>query len=298
MEHYIDFIGQGMTIQALVEALCYEMNITPHPKVGNIPVEKAYNSSTPKFVIETLDLLPQPFEWRPIWKGEVTIEKGGYLDKDTNFTVPAFEMAKYPVTNAQFKLFIDAGGYHEKRWWTDDGWAQCQQENWTQPGSWDNSTGNGAYYPVIGVSWYEAVAFCLWLSETTGENIMLPTEQQWQRAAQDYNKMIYPWGNMWDASRCNNNVGGKGIGRTTPVTEYEGTGDSPFGVTDMSGNVWEWCLTAYETGKTDLQGTDIRVVRGGSWYDNSSDNFRVVYRHSYTPDMSSVLRGFRIVCSR
>ena len=166
---------------------------------------------------------------------------------------------------------------------TEAGWARCREDQWTQPRYWDDSRWDGADYPVVGVSWYEAVAFCLWLSETTGENIILPTEQQWQRAAQGDKGLIYPWGNVWDASRCNNNVDGKGIRRTTPVTEYENT-DTPFDVTDMSGNAWEWCLTAYGTGKTDLQGADVRVLRGGSWGSGDMGDFRTVYRNGGSPD--------------
>ncbi|MCL4253856.1 MAG: formylglycine-generating enzyme family protein [Anaerolineae bacterium] len=264
------------------------------PIMGIVPTRKS-----------SLDLVPKSFAWIPIPEGKVTLitEKGwakNYIPEGQSqiFTVPAFEMAKYPCTNAQFKLFIDAGGYTEKRWWTDDGWAQRQKENWTQPRYWDDSTWNGADYPVVGVSWYEAVAFCLWLSETTGEKITLPTEQQWQRAAQGDKGLMYPWGNEWDASRCNNNVNQKGIGKTTPVTYYEGKGDSPFGLTDMSGNVWEWCLTAYDTGKTDLRGTDVRVLRGGSWINDSADDFRAVTRYRSSPNVWNVNGGFRIVCSR
>ncbi|HRF97094.1 MAG TPA: SUMF1/EgtB/PvdO family nonheme iron enzyme, partial [Aggregatilineales bacterium] len=107
------------------------------------------------------------FAWIPIPEGKVTLEKGGYLDKDTPFTVPAFEIAKYPATNAQFRLFIEAGGYQTDKWWTQAGLAQRNSDKWTQSRFWDDAKWNGADQPVVGVSWYEAVAFCLWLSETT-----------------------------------------------------------------------------------------------------------------------------------
>lgn len=253
----------------------------------------------------SMNLLPQPFAWIPIPEGKVTLTSGGYLDKDTTFTVPAFEMAKYPCTNAQFKLFMDAGGYTEKLWWTADGWQakldgwdyqggwKKMGKAWIQPRLWGDDRFKGDDKPIIGVSWYEAIAFCTWSSETTGEKIMLPTEQQWQRAAQGDKELMYPWGNEWDGSRCNNSSQ-----KTTPVRHYEGKGDSPFGVTDMSGNVWEWCLTAYETGKTDLQGTDVRVLRGGSWYDDDADDFSAVVRFRNSSNLRSIFRGFRIVCSR
>jgi len=186
-------------------------------------------------------LLPAPFAW---------IEIPGRKGK--TWQGAPYQIAKYHVTNAQFRLFVDAGGYRERKWWTDAGWAAREREKWTEPRYWSDSKWNGNEYPVVGVSWYEAVAYCLWLSEALGEKIMLPTEDQWQYAAQGDDKRAYPWGNTWDGSRCNNRVGGQGIGKTTPVRQYEGKGDSPFGVVDMAGNVWEWCLTDYETKSNDI----------------------------------------------
>ncbi|MDX2074823.1 MAG: SUMF1/EgtB/PvdO family nonheme iron enzyme, partial [bacterium] len=227
-----------------------------------------FKPAPPKPVRSKLfDILPQPFDLITIPKGNVTLITedtwaDNYVPKGkagTTFTVPEFQIAKYPATNAQFRLFIEAGGYKTDKWWTQAGIAQRNSDKWTQPRYWDDDKWNGADQPVVGVSWYEAVAFCLWLSETTGEKIMLPTEQGWQRAAQGDKGLIYPWGNDWNGNLCNNNVDGKGIGKTTPVRHYEGKGDSPFGVVDMAGNVWEWCSTAYKTGVEDLEGTDVRV---------------------------------------
>jgi formylglycine-generating enzyme required for sulfatase activity len=145
------------------------------------------------------------------------------------------------------------------------------------------------------VSWYEAIAFCLWLSDVTGDAIMLPTEQQWQRAAQGDDGRIYPWGNNWDNKRCNNS---NGISKTTPVNQFEGwdRGNSYFGVVDMAGNVWEWCLTAYETGSQTLVSTDTRIMRGGAYYSVFYDNevdIRI-YNFPYSRDDS---RGFRVARS-
>jgi formylglycine-generating enzyme required for sulfatase activity len=82
------------------------------------------------------------------------------------------------------------------------------------------------------------------------------------------------------------------------VREYEGNGDSPFGVVDMAGNVWEWCKTAYEMGSQDLIGTDVRVLRGGSWGDGNADLFRAVNRGRLTPHSWVINVGFRIALSR
>lgn len=204
-------------------------------------------------------------------------------------------IAKYPLTNAQFAKFIEAGGYREKRWWTAAGWKQREQDKWTEPRYWNDEKWNGADYPVVGVSWYEAVAFCRWLSEVSGEPVMLPTEQQWQRAAQGDDGRTYPWGNDWDGSRCNNSVSPNNSDGTTPVWQYEGLGDSPFGVVDMAGNVWEWCLTDYKNGTNDVNGSaDSRVLRGGSWFDGLTDYFRCGYRIWYAPLNWYLDRGFRV----
>ncbi len=271
-----------------------------------------FKPAPPKPIRKTaLDLLPKPFAWMPISAGKVTLipddtdKKESYLKQDTIYTIPAFDMAKYPATNAQFKLFMDAGGYAEKHWWTEDGWQakldgwvydngwKKTGKAWTQPRFWDDSQWNGAEQPIVGISWYEAVAFCIWLSETTGENIMLPTEQGWQRVAQGDKGLIYPWGNDWNGNLCNNSVKPYDSNQTTPVRQFEGKGDSPFGVVDMAGNVWEWCLTTYETGSDDLFGTGVRVLRGGSWNYISSDYFRAAYRSWSTPHYRDNGRGFR-----
>ena len=241
-------------------------------------------------------LLPAPFAWVEIPGGRGTMATN---ESNVTLSIPAqtYWMAKYPVTNVQYAVFIEAGGYTTQRWWTAQGWKKRQTEDWKQPRYWTDETWNGADQPVVGVSWYEAVAFCRWLSEMTGEKIMLPTEAQWQYAAQGDDGRAFPWGNEWDAGRCNNNVAGKGIGRTTPVRQYEGKGDSPFGVVDMAGNVWERCLTAYETGRSDLDGLDARVLRGGSWGLTNTDSFRCVFRSWGLPGGRLNYRGFRLALS-
>ncbi len=248
-----------------------------------------------------LELLPQPFEWVDIPAGRVTLitEKGwakNYIPegKSRTFDVPAFSIAKYPITNAQYAKFVEAVGYSRKQWWTDAGWQAREQGSRAEPRYWRDSQWNGADYPVVGVSWYEAVAFCRWLAEATGEAVILPTEQQWQRAAQGDDGRTYPWGNQEPDERlCN--FGGN-VGHTTPVTQYP-AGASPYGVMDMSGNVWEWCLTAVETGRNDLDGTDVRVLRGGSWDFSLSDLFRCGFRYWDDPRLRYYYWGFRLARS-
>jgi formylglycine-generating enzyme required for sulfatase activity len=235
------------------------------------------------------EILPPPFEWVEIPAGRVEIE-GGY----GMFDVPAFMIAKYPITNAQYAKFIEAGGYRQKKWWTAAGWEAREGEKWTEPRYWKDEKWNGADYPVVGVSWYEAVAFCRWLSEVSGEPVTLPTEQQWQRAAQGDEGYVYPWGDEWDGARCNNSVLPYKSNQTTPVTQYP-DGASPFGVVDMAGNVLEWCLTDYDSLTNDINSdATSRVLRGGSWLNNYAVNFRCGCRDWFSPDFGCDFWGFRV----
>lgn len=245
------------------------------------------------------DLMPVPFAWIDIPAGNVTLEEGGYVPSGgQTFSVDAFAIAKYPVTNAQYGEFIAADGYKNRAWWTDAGWAQRDTDNWTQPRYWTYANFLGADHPVVGVSWYEAVAFCHWLSKTDGDSVRLPTEQEWQRAAQGDDGRAYPWGNEWDCTRCNNSVDPCKSKHTTPVTQYADEGKSFFNVTNMAGNTWEWCSTDYQNGKHDINmSSQYRVRRGGSWYRNNSSNFRCDFRDWSPSHYWSHNRGFRLAFS-
>ena len=250
------------------------------------------------------DILPPPFEWCEIPAGEVTlISKRGWTPnyipqgESKSYSVNAFCISKYPITNAQYKLFIEADGYEMREWWTDAGWDQCVKENWIEPRYWQDETWNEDKQPVVGVSWYEAVAFCQWLSAVRGERIMLPTEQQWQRAAQGDDGRAYPWGDEWDGARCNNSVPPCESRQTTPVRQFEKLGDSPFGVVDMVGNIGEWCLTGYKSGNVDLNIKDARVLRGGTWGYNDLKNLCVTNRNATVLTNRSSNYGLRIVCA-
>ena len=121
---------------------------------------------------------------------------------------------------------------------------------------------------------------------------MLPTEEQWQYAAQGDTEQTYPWGNNWDCDLCNNSVKPCSNTFTVPVLQYVGRGDSPFNVSDMVGNVWEWCLTD-NISEVDTYNGDY-VLRGGSWYDRNSDRFRCTDYIYHAPHFRSNFIGFRI----
>ncbi len=234
------------------------------------------------------NILRAPFEWVYIPPGPVTIE----INKNIQtVSVTSFNIAKYPITRSQYNAFLSAeDGYRNPLWWDD----RLDARTWRQknPDIHFQNVIAGSDYPVSNVSWFEAVAFCKWLAyrfnspspELTPMTITLPTEAQWLRAARGDSSRIYPWGGKFDSSRCNTKD--SNIGRTTPVTQYI-TGASPFGVMDMSGNVFEWFLESHT-------GEDVRGVRGGSW---KTDQVRAqLYYREDVPISNRVDNiGFRIV---
>jgi len=179
------------------------------------------------------------------------------VDKSGTFEVMSFFIAKYPVTWIQYRTFLEAeDGYRNKGWWK--GLADREDVPGEQYRQQDN-------HPAETVSWYDAVAYCRWLSKRLGYDIRLPTEWEWQQAATGGDRANeYPWGRDWDSERCNTEE--SGLSRTTAVGLYP-KGASPVGALDMSGNVWEWCLNEYHNPrKVAVSGYESRVVRGGSWY--------------------------------
>ena len=192
-----------------------------------------------------------------------------------------FFISRYPVTNAQYRRFVEAGGYNKREYWSDEGWQWRQQQEWTEPRHWQDSKWNQPDQPVVGVSWYEAEAYACWAG------LHLPTEAEWEKAARGIDGREYPWGDRFDPTRCNTRE--SGIGRTTLVGKYSPEGDSPYGVADIAGNVWEWCADWRDEDK------DIKVLRGGSWL-NPKGRAYCTYRTGYGPYGRIDDGGFR--CSR
>lgn len=224
-------------------------------------------------------------------------------------TVPQpFAIARYPVTNAQFRYFYEDGGYSRK-WkhcWTPEGWDY--RDKWTEPRWWDDPQYNLPNQPVVGISWYEAVAYANWLAEQTGKPYRLPTEAEWERAARHTDGRIYPWGNTWQESYANSTE--TGIGRPTAVGIFP-DGAAECGVLDLSGNVWEWCQTRWrdekekdyppiwqDDGRENLAGDDFvwRVIKGGAYY-NDKDGVPAAARLGSAPNFGDVIRGVRVVVS-
>ena len=158
-----------------------------------------------------------------------------------------------------------------------------------------------ANHPRETVSWFEAMAFCAWLSDRLEKTISLPTEWQWQQAAcSGKTDFDYPWGKKYKTGYANINetmddAGPNFLIRTTAVGLYP-KGDSTQGVSDLSGNILEWCLNSYEEPeKMQSSGSFRRVLRGASWFFNQ-DFARASYRYYGSPVNRGDDLGFRVCC--
>jgi formylglycine-generating enzyme required for sulfatase activity len=192
-----------------------------------------------------------------------------------------------------------------------------------RPAFWDDERFSNPSQPVVGVTWYEAAAYCNWLGERLREAggrlpvwrgkrpetlrldphalvVRLPTEAEWEKAARTNRGWVYPWGNRWDAGRANTWEGH--VLRPTPVGIYP-DGATPEGIHDLAGNVWEWTGSRYrpypyraDDGREDLEGEGPWVVRGGSW-DDDQRLARCACRVGLVPDYWNYSLGFRVVVS-
>jgi formylglycine-generating enzyme required for sulfatase activity len=212
----------------------------------------------------------------------VKVPKGPFLYGDQKIRVVIehdYWIDKFPVTNAKYRAFLEAGGYEKQQYWSDDGWKWRVANNITGPAYWDDPKWNKSDHPVVGVSYYEAEAYATWAGKR------LPTEQEWEKAARGEDGRQYPWGEEFDKSKCNSDE--SGIGQTTPVSQYP-KGFSPYGCYDMAGNVWEWCSSWYG------QNVGERVFRGGSWC-SKPGNLRASNRNRNIAHTRSNFLGFRLI---
>jgi len=266
---------QNMLVERLNEA---SLSHQDRLLIGQKPAE--FGDSRPGVGLRP-DGLPK-IEWVEIPPGHIKLEGVDHV-----FGVKPFRMARYLVTNAQFEAFLKAGdGYQNEEWWRD-----MQQSD-----AADEPSRGEANAPRETVLWYEAVAFCRWLSQRTGSTIRLPTEWEWQQAATGGDSTReYPWPGEWDAARCNSNK--SRLNRTTAVGMYP-SGATPQGLLDMAGNVWEWCLNKYEQPEVpeslpiDESNTS-RVIRGGSWF-NLPETLRASDRYGHNAGTRNLNIGFRL----
>ncbi len=143
------------------------------------------------------------------------------------------------------------------------------------------------------MSWFDAVAFCRWISRRLGTEVRLPDEWEWQRAALGDSGGVYPWGGRdWDPEQEPHraNTFESRLGQATAVGMYP-AGASPQGALDMAGTVWEWCLNKFDTPEVGESGDDdfdLRVLRGGSWY-NDRVGARSAIRYRFNPNYRAQL---------
>ena len=234
------------------------------------------------------DLLPM-LQWCDIPHGTVTISSVVGADEDfgeKTEQVDNFVMSKYPVTNAQFDIFVKAqDGYKNPRWWSSSEHAK----RWFASGEGQaEPLFKGETQPRENVNWYEALAFANWLSNMLKMKITLPTVAQWQRAAKGDDDRYFPWGDDYQEEHCNTLE--TGLKTTTPVDRYH-KGLSPYGVYDMAGNIWEWTLnTAVAEGGRDFR----RAVVGGS-YVSPCDRAQTSFRYYLDPQVRYSSIGIRLV---
>jgi formylglycine-generating enzyme required for sulfatase activity/energy-coupling factor transporter ATP-binding protein EcfA2 len=228
----------------------------------------------------------------------VTIEGGKYeLEGLGKVIIKPLEIGKYPVTNQWFAEFVNTKGYETPAYWTLEGQKWLKKSKATCPEYWHDRKWKCPNAPVVGVSWYEADAFCKWLSSKDKHyEYRLPTEQEWQAAAAGKEGREYAWVDDFDKNKCN--VYETKIGKTSAVGIFI-KGNTPEGVADLSGNVWEWTRTCYKSQKLqeDFKIDQVwelgPVLRGGSWFINLVDA-RCAYRSYFYPHYRHFNIGFRL----
>ena len=212
--------------------------------------------------------------------GDAELAKHGWGLKPEDFPLKnSIVMSRFPVTNHQFAAFVADGGYQKQEYWKE-GWDWRQRNNVNGPAIQSATEVGHLTQPVVGVSWYEAAAYCEWAG------CRLPPEREWEAAARGTTGTVYPWGNEWCQGYCNTFE--TIIGKTTPVGLFPESRAS-CGAEEMSGNVWQWCNDYFDENKR----ID-RVLRGGSW-GSGAKNARSAHRSRVTPDGRYIDVGFRVI---
>lgn len=221
-------------------------------------------------------------DWMSVWRAWK--ENVDEYSKNPRFTRPTINSWKRRIQLSE-----------EEAWQLS---GQLFDRPFDRPAFWNDLNFASPARPVVGVNWFEAEAYCNWLSAITGKSFCLPNELQWEKAARGPDGRRYPWGDQFQSKRCNTYESHYRV--TTPVGMYP-AGASPYGIQDASGNVWEWTSSWYQAYPgSDLNassdyGQKYRVVRGGSWRVTQM-GARCAFRGGYTPDYFVNDIGFR-VCS-
>lgn len=286
-----------------------------------------------------------------------TVGDEGYDDEKPahDVTVPEFFMSRYPVTNAQYRCFIEAGMYEDEAFWQNKlpeaaaaWWAGGEADEgllasmtneslrnryreWLKndverrlPRFWHDRQWSPDNHPVVGISWFEALAYSVWLNDLlddirpaglpAGMRVRLPSEAEWEYAARGpgKNPLRYAWGNDGEQAGALCNGRGAKLQRTTAVGLFP-AGAAGFKLYDMTGNVWEWSASRWgrraeapdftyeqwdrqEGNRNDPNPLEFRIARGGAW-SYRADDLRCAVRNGYLPDLRYSNVGFRLVLS-
>ena len=193
----------------------------------------------------------------------------------------AFSLGTYPVTNEQYYIFIKTAGYQYPATWSEFIYPEGTEK-----------------HPVTGLNRKDALAYIDWLNTQLQTQFRLPTEAEWEVGARGTDERNYPWGDQFAVWRANTQENRRGS--TTPVGTYSPSGDSPWELADMAGNVFEWTSSRFmpypfnpTDGREDLNTRELVVVRGGAWY-YSRKLARCSSRESVLPSYQSQSIGFRL----
>lgn len=281
--HWLDYFDEGgktKLVQAIIQYLTSE---TPEITTISLTLPELIRIPAGEFIMGS----------------DPGKDKGARSNEQPQHTVYMSEyyISKYPVTNVEYQAYIlDLDQRHTSPREIEKLLPRDWDDTWYPKGLRD--------HPVVNITWSNANAYCKWLIARTGSPYRLPTEAEWEKAARGKDGRIYPWGNRWYSSRCNNQ--GSGINGTTPVDQYSPKGDSPYRVADMVGNVSEWCLDRFDMNEYKrrggheaidphnmTKGTN-KVLRGGSFTDDR-DLTRCAFRGRSRPGYWGWFYGFRVV---
>lgn len=282
-------VAEGLDLQALRPLLEQRQQLQPGRLAGLLRAQglQPVKASPPAAYV---NVLPGPY---PIGDDLQPAERPAHL-----WQSPGYQLAILPVTNADYQQFMAAGAYENPDYWLPQGWQRVQQQGWRAPAFWQQRGHHCGPdypdYPVVGVSWYEAMAYASWQEAT------LPSEVEWEAAGRGPDGRRWPWGDSWQADAAN--TAEAELMHTTPVGLYP-AGASALGCLDLVGNVFEWTRSLFrgypyqvEDGREDPNASGPRTLRGCSWNHRGSYFTRLSYRFQAPPETRHSDIGFR--CAR
>jgi len=280
---HVDLRG-GLT-QSGLEALDHALTGVPAT-----PVEAAASAATPEVLVEPLTRIR--FLWIPGGQFQMGSKRALNAEPVHPVRITPFWLGETPVTNAQYAVYLE------------------KTTRATEPEYWRDRRFSAPDQPVVGVSWEDAQVFCSWLGKTWGQQVLLPSEAQWEFAACGTDGREYPWGNEEpDATRACFGLDWE-KDQPAPVGSYP-AGRGPFGTFDQAGNVWEWCRDAWdeeayakraasveESLDPFVEGDkdSIRSLRGGGW-DYPEQDLRAAFRFRLPAGSRVGFIGFRVAAA-